>query len=96
MTFVLEDSGNPKQSDTMSLSIVINEPPYVCGDADGNKRVDFSDAVFIVNYIFANGSAPDPVASADVDCNLRLDIGDAVFLVNYFFNNLVPPCAGCK
>jgi len=96
MTFVLEDSGDPKQSDTMSLSIVINEPPYVCGDADGNKRVDFTDAVFIVNFIFANGNVPDPVEAADVDCNLRLDIGDAVFLVNYFFNNLVPPCAGCK
>jgi len=68
---------------------------YLCGDVDDNGRVDITDAVFIVNYIFAGGAAPDPMASGDVDCNARVDITDAVYLVNFIFAGGTVPCASC-
>ncbi len=95
MTFVVEDAGDPRQADTLSLSINILDPPFICGDVDGSKQVNFSDAVFIVNYIFAAGAAPSQFESADVNCDLRLDISDAVFLLNYFFNFGASPCSAC-
>ena len=68
---------------------------YLCGDVDDNNQVDITDAVFLVNYIFASGPAPDPLSSGDVDCNNQVDITDAVYLVNYIFASGAVPCANC-
>jgi hypothetical protein len=69
---------------------------YVCGDASVNGRVDISDVVFIVNYIFGSGPVPDPLAAADVNCSNRVDISDCVYLVNYIFGGGGVPCATCS
>jgi hypothetical protein len=95
MTFVVEDTGDPRQADTLSLSINILDPPFICGDVDGSKQINFSDAVFIVNYIFTAGAAPSQFEAADVNCDLRLDISDAVYLLNFFFNFGASPCSAC-
>jgi len=34
--------------------------PYDCGDADGLNGIDIDDVVFLINYIFNGGPAPDP------------------------------------
>lgn len=70
-------------------------PAYICGDIDDNGRVDIGDAVFLVNYIFAGGAAPDPLASGDVDCTARVDITDAVYIISYIFGGGPSPCAAC-
>ncbi len=64
------------------------------GDANGNARVDVSDIVFIVNFIFAHGAAPMPLIAGDVNCDAKINIGDAVYLVNYVFISGPPPCDG--
>lgn len=69
---------------------------YVCGDPDGNNFVNISDAVFLINYIFGGGFAPNPQASGDVDCNALVNISDAVFLINYIFAGGAAPCNACK
>ena len=68
------------------------EPPYMCGDATGDEAVNVSDAVHVVNYIFAAGDPPDPLESADVDCNGSVNISDAVWIVNYIFAGGYDPC----
>jgi hypothetical protein len=65
---------------------------YVCGDPDGNWAVDIDDVVFLINYIFAGGPAPDPMETGDVDCSGGLDIDDAVYLINYIFAGGNDPC----
>lgn len=61
-------------------------PNYVAGDADGNGIINISDAVYLINFIFAGGQAPANHLSADADCNGILTISDAVFLINYIFS----------
>ena len=67
----------------------------ICGDADGSGVVTISDAVFLVNYIFAGGPAPYDVAAGDADCNGIISISDAVYLINYIFGGGAAPCAAC-
>jgi hypothetical protein len=67
-----------------------------CGDADGSESIDISDAVFLINYIFNDGAAPDPLLAGDADCSGSIDISDVVYLINYIFNDGPAPCAGCK
>ncbi len=68
---------------------------FLCGDADGSSVISISDAVFLINYIFAGGPPPDPIAAGDVDCNGIITISDAVYMINYIFAGGTAPCAAC-
>jgi len=71
------------------------EITYICGDADGSLAVDIDDAVYLIQYIFAGGSPPDPLESGDADCIGAVDIDDAVFLITYIFSQGPEPCSTC-
>jgi parallel beta-helix repeat protein len=64
---------------------------FLCGDANGDGETTIADVVYIVNYVFKSGPAPEPIRSADVNCDDIVDIIDAVYLVNYLFKNGPPP-----
>ncbi|MCK5128017.1 MAG: hypothetical protein KAR42_17300, partial [candidate division Zixibacteria bacterium] len=68
---------------------------FVCGDANGDEFVNIGDGVFIVNYAFKGGPAPDPVESGDANCDDQTNVGDAVYIINYAFKGGPAPCASC-
>lgn len=72
-------------------------PQVDCGDFDSSRRIDMTDVVYLVNYIFAGGSAPLDPSGGDINCSNRTDIGDAVYMVNYIFAGGPAPCSssGC-
>jgi hypothetical protein len=70
----------------------INLPPIECGDANADGTVNISDAVFIINYIFAGGLPPDPYEAANVNCHETVNISDAVWIINYIFVGGNIPC----
>lgn len=65
---------------------------YICGDAEGDGAVNVADAVFLINYIFKGGPAPDPMEAGDANCDLAVNIADAVYLINYIFKGGPEPC----
>jgi len=65
---------------------------WICGDADTSSGVDIDDVVYLINYIFAGGPPPDPLASGDAECSGGVDIDDAVYLITYIFSGGTPPC----
>jgi len=69
---------------------------YLCGDADHSNDLNIADAVYLVNYIFSGGAAPNPLASGDADCDGEITVADAVYLVSFIFSGGPVPCATCK
>lgn len=67
----------------------------LAGDANGDERVDLSDVVYLVSYIFAGGPAPTPLRAGDVNGDCRINLTDAVYLIAYIFNSGAPPVRGC-
>jgi len=67
------------------------EPAVQIGDANRDAQVTVADVVYIVNYLFRSGPAPDPVLIGDVDCDCRVTVSDAVHLINYLFKDGPPP-----
>lgn len=64
-----------------------------CGDADGSGTFSISDAVYLINYIFAGGPAPTPTCRGDADGSGTVSISDAVYLINYIFaGGPIPHC----
>jgi len=88
----LQDSDDPPNIDTARYTLSINPALPVCGDANGDLSVNVTDAVYLVNYIFLNGEAPDPIETAEVNCDGRVNLVDIVYIVNYVFNGGADPC----
>jgi hypothetical protein len=68
------------------------EQNYLCGDASGDEDVNVSDAVSIINYIFAGGNPPDPFEAGDVNCDGEVNVSDSVYIINYVFTGGFNPC----
>lgn len=88
----LSDSSDPAQKDTISCDISIIPAPPSCGDANGDESVNVSDAVYVINYVFVGGAAPDPMQIADVNCDESVNVSDAVYIINYVFVGGHNPC----
>jgi hypothetical protein len=80
------DAYNPDQTDTDDDGIG-DTCDWRCGDSNGDDEINVGDAVFLINYVFADGPAPQPAAAGDANCDGQANISDAGFLINYIFRN---------
>jgi photosystem II stability/assembly factor-like uncharacterized protein len=71
--------------------ISILADPFLVGDANGNGAIEPGDVVFLINYLFRNGSPPDPPQAGDANGDGVLEPGDVVYLINYLFRGGPPP-----
>ena len=63
------------------------------GDANGDGVINLADVVYLINYLYRSGFAPDPPEAGDTNCDGTVDIGDVVLLINYLYRNGAAP--GC-
>ncbi len=68
---------------------------YVAGDANNDELVDVSDIIYLINYLYKGGSAPDPLAAGDVNADCVVDVADVIYLINYLYKNGSAPLLGC-
>lgn len=73
-------------------SVWIKNPVFLCGDCNADSETNISDAVWIINYIFTGGDAPQPLEAGDVNCDSICNISDAVWIINYVFIDGKIPC----
>lgn len=79
-------------SDLSNLAQAVATSTYSCGDATGDGRVNISDVITIVNYIFLGGDILTPIEAADANCDTSVNVGDAVYITNYIFLGGPSPC----
>jgi M6 family metalloprotease-like protein len=63
------------------------------GDANSDKQLSVSDAVYLINYLFKGGPAPVIYETGDCNCDGDITVSDVVYLINYLFKGGPPP--GC-
>ncbi len=65
----------------------------ICGDANRDGFIDIDDVVFLIQYIFAGGPAPNPYWVGDASMDDFIDIDDVVWLIMYIFAEGPEPCS---
>ena len=55
------------------------------GDSDNNGRLELTDAIRILGYLFLGSIAPTCLDAADADGNNGLELTDAIRILNYLF-----------
>ncbi len=67
---------------------------FIRGNANNDDRVDISDAIYILNYLFNTAALNKPpvnVESLDINDNGIINISDAINLLQFLFTNGPPP-----
>jgi hypothetical protein len=59
--------------------------PFRRGFINGDSRVDISDAIGVLKWLFQGGEPPGCEQSADVNNDNQTDVSDAVFLLSWLF-----------
>ena len=73
------------------------------GDVNADGGRDISDAIYIINYLFAGGRAPVPLGcepqaefhNGDVNGSGAIGLSDAIFLLNWMYRGGRDPVEGC-
>jgi hypothetical protein len=58
---------------------------YVCADVDGVPGVNILDAVYLINYKYKGGPAPNPEVAGDADGIPPVNILDIVYILNFLY-----------
>ena len=67
---------------------------FVCGDANADADPTVSDVVYLINYLFKGGPAPQCIpfkSCADANGDGDVSVSDVVYLINYLFKGGQPP-----
>ncbi len=91
----------PDGGKSQTINYTFNYQCTYCGDADGSGSVDISDAVYLVQYIFAGGPEPGdcqiPTGLGDANGDCTVDISDVAYIVQYAFaGGAQPHCGICQ
>ncbi len=97
MTLLLyaERRGDRTFHDYVTLTVTDAISEAICGDVNVDELVDVGDVVYLITYLYANGTAPlcEPITSCgDVNLDGEVDVGDVIYLINYLFLDGPAPC----
>jgi hypothetical protein len=65
---------------------------FLCGDIDGDGMVFGGDVIVLLNYLFREGSPPNPLQAGDVNIDGKVNGSDIIYLLNYLFKEGRAPC----
>ncbi len=91
--FTWMDNRRGKGWDIYAKVIDWGWPRNVCGDVNKDDEIDIADVVYLINYLFIGGPAPNPLWVGDVNSDEVVDVTDVVYLINYLF--IGGPLPGC-
>lgn len=67
------------------------KPDWLYGDCNRDEKVNMSDVIYLINYLFRQGAEPNPLQAGDTNCDGKITISDVIYLVNYLFKGGPPP-----
>ena len=78
---------------TLKISRYMHNPT---GDVNKDGTVNSSDVIFLINYLFVGGPAPNPLALGDPSGDCLVNTADVIYLINYLFIAGPAPDVGCQ
>jgi hypothetical protein len=72
-------------------NFVVANCAYSSGDPNYDGTTNLVDVVYLINYIFRDGTAPCVESSGDMSCDGVVNLVDIVYLIGYLFVGGPPP-----
>jgi hypothetical protein len=82
-------NGEVSTREEQRITVIFGKPlsngRFVRGRINADDRIDLSDAVALLSYLFLGGVAPACLDAADANDSGTLDLSDPVSLLNFLF-----------
>lgn len=85
MALLYSNSGTADLTQILEDAIIWLGGGYVCGDADGSGAINILDVTNLINYLYKEGPAPDPIEAGDANGSGSINILDVNHLINYLY-----------
>jgi len=72
--------------DAITINACNCDAAFICGDIDGDDTVNLLDVIFLINYLYKEGTAPNPPERGDLDGSGAANMLDITMLINYLYN----------
>jgi sugar lactone lactonase YvrE len=67
---------------------------YVCGDANGDSKINLLDISYIINALYRGGPKPNPLQAADVNHDGKMNLLDISYIINFLYHSgSAPSCS---
>ena len=83
----------PYTTERLTDNYPLMAPITLEGDANGDDVVNVGDVIFLINYLYRDGTPPSPPSAGDCNCDGQVNLADVVYLINYLYRGGPPP--GC-
>lgn len=95
--FTRRDDGGKSDNDLdgpepCSIRVCLQRP-FLRGDINGDTKVDLSDGLALLGFLFQSGREPPCMQAADTNSDGTFNISDPVFLLNHLFRGGAGPGA---
>ena len=78
----------PDFADTLTLTLLPrtgggDDPSFIRGDANDDRRVDIADGIWMVNFLFYGGTMTACLPAADANADGQRNVSDAMYIFNF-------------
>ena len=84
----VDDAQAVANTDSAMVKVSVLEDPapqFIRSDANGDGKVNITDGIFVLNFLFLGGPAPPCTDAADSDDSAALNLTDGIFTLNFLF-----------
>jgi hypothetical protein len=60
---------------------------WICGDANGDTKINLLDVSYIISALYRGGPKPDPIQSADVNSDGKMNLLDVSYIINNLYRH---------
>jgi len=64
---------------------------WICGDANGDTKINLLDVSYIISSLYRGGPKPDPIQSADVNSDGKMNLLDVSYIINFLYRHGTAP-----
>ncbi|MDH4223247.1 MAG: dockerin type I domain-containing protein, partial [candidate division Zixibacteria bacterium] len=98
VTFIVDDGTGLSDTGEVSIRVKSQAGPVTGneGDLNGDGKIDVSDAIFLINFLFKGGPEPNPPSAGDLNCDCVTTVSDIIYLINRLFRGGPPPQIRCN
>jgi len=88
LNLVAHDASQPPAWDVLWAGLYISDATcYECGDCNSDDGINILDVVFLINFIYKGGTAPNPLSLGRIDGDELINILDVIYLINYIYKD---------
>jgi len=87
------------RGETYERWVVSSQAPFIPGDTNGDKSINLTDAINLLNYLFGSGfpeGMEDKLYQYDVTGDGAVNLSDAIRILSYLFQGDDPPAHWAK